>query len=110
MLFGWSNYFSWLANDTEGRLIGIGFLLAVVMLIEGFGVITPTAKKMLAIMQAQPAPAPGQPPSPPPKEVVDQLAALGKKMGIASMTTVLLGTLAVVVMTWAVNTHLCSGC
>jgi uncharacterized membrane protein len=102
-MFGWDAFASTLQSGGYGYALGAGIVLAILMLLEGVFVITPTAKKLLSLMQSLPAPAPGAPPSPPPPAVQAQLAALGKKMGIASMTNVLLGTLAVGAMTWAVN-------
>lgn len=84
-----------------GLALGIGAVAAIVMYVEGWFVIKPTGEKLLKLMQSMPAPTPGSPPPQPPAE----LAALGKKLGIASMTTLLLGTIALGAMAWAVNVY-----
>ena len=103
MLVGWSNLLATFQGTHGppgyGIALGIGFVAALIMVIEGVFIIKPTAFKLLAAMQAMPAPAPGAPPAPPPPEI----PALGKKLGIASMTTILLGTIALAAMAWAVN-------
>ena len=97
---GWDKFFTVLQSGSYGTALGLGLVLAILMLGVGLTVIIPTSKKFLAIMQAMP---PGQPPSP---ETQAKLAALGKKMGIASMSTILLGTIILGTMTWAVNSRL----
>lgn len=101
---GWANFFSTF-TDTGGYgdALGVGLVLALVALVVGFAVITPTAKRMLAVLQSLPAPAPGAPPAPPPASVQQELQALGRRLGIASMMTVVLGTIIVGAMAWAVN-------
>lgn len=80
-----------------GVALGVGAVMAILMYLEGLFVIMPTGKKLLATMQAVP---PGQPPS---EATQKELAALGKKIGIASMTSLLMGTIALGAMAWAVN-------
>lgn len=80
-----------------GIALGIGLVASVIMAIEGTAIIQPTGKKLLATMQSVP---PGALPSP---ETQAQLAALGKKVGIAGMTTMVLGFVALGAMVWAVN-------
>lgn len=99
LLVGFSNIGSVFSGGEYGIALGVGVVAALVMLIEGIFVIKPAGKKMLALLQAMPAPTPGAPPGPPPAELV----ATGKKLGIASMTTLLLGTIALGAMAWAVN-------
>jgi uncharacterized membrane protein len=105
--YGWANFGAVLqgtyAGKSYGYALGVGLVLAILMLLEGIFVITPTADKMLATMQSLPAPAPGGPPSPPPPAVQAQLAAFGKKLGISGVLNVAMGTLAIAAMTWAVN-------
>ena len=102
-LVGWGNVVGTFQGtygpNGYGIALGIGFVAALIMMIEGLFIIKPTAFKLLAAMQAMPAPAPGAPPAAPPPEI----PALGKKLGIASMTTILLGTIALGAMAWAVN-------
>lgn len=77
-----------------GSALGIGVVTAIALLTIGAGVIRPTAHKLLHIMQNM------QPNAPPPAE----LAALGKKMAMASMAGLIMGTIALGAMAWAVNT------
>jgi hypothetical protein len=103
-IYGFSNIGTAFQVKGYGIALSIGVAMAVLMILEGIFVITPTARKMLAKMQAMPAPAPGAPPAAPPPEVQAEMAALGKRMAIASMSTVLMGTIALGAMAWAVNT------
>lgn len=77
-----------------GTALGIGTFAALALLTIGLAVIRPTAHKMLDLLQTM------KPDAPPPAE----LPALGKRMAIASMTNILLGTIALGAMAWAVNT------
>lgn len=87
-----------------GVALGLGTVIAIAMYAEGWFVIKPTGEKLLATLQRIPAPAPGTPPGPPSAEIQAELEALGKKIGIASMISILLGTIAIGAMVWAVNT------
>ncbi|MFA5862993.1 MAG: hypothetical protein WDA16_14980 [Candidatus Thermoplasmatota archaeon] len=95
-LHGWGSFFATLQKGTYGAMLGIGFILALVMLALGAWVVTPTAKKLLGIMQSLP---PGEPTA----EAQARLGVLGKRMAMAGMTTALLGTIALAAMTWAVT-------
>lgn len=105
-MYGWSQFASTLQAGSYGAALGAGIVLAVIMVTTGFVVIEPTIKKLLATVQSIPAPSPGSPPSPPPVAVQAQLASLGKRMRMAGMAQVLMGTLALIAMTWAVSTHI----
>lgn len=101
-LKGWENFFAvfqgtagYPASSGAGAALGAGVVLALAMLAVGFGVIKPTSKQMLALMQSVQGP--------PTPEVQAKLGGLGKRMAIASISTVLMGVLALVSMTWAVN-------
>ncbi len=107
LLGGFSNIGSAFRIKGYGTALGLGVVMAVGMLIEGVWIITPTAKKLLAMMQALPTPEPGAPPTPPAPEVQAEMAKLGKELGMASMTSVLMGTIAIGAMTWAVNSIHC---
>lgn len=97
LLVGFSNISSTFQQAPYGVALGVGALMAILMYVEGWLVIMPTGKRILAAMQTVP---PGQPPS---EATQKELAALGKKMGIASMTSLLMGTVALGAMAWAVN-------
>lgn len=103
ILVGFTNLASTFQSAPYGVALGVGTVMALAMYAEGLFVIKPTGAKLLATMQRVPAPAPGAPPSPPPAEVQAELAALGKKMGIASMASMLMGVIALGAMAWAVN-------
>lgn len=109
LIVGFANISETFQTGEYGIALGIGTLAALVMAVEGFAIIAPTGKRMLQTMQTIPVPAPGAPPTPPSAEVQAQLAALGKKLGIASMTTLFLGTLALGAMAWAVNVQRLGG-
>jgi len=98
-IYGYSNIgdaFQVKANG-YGTALGIGVTSAILMAIVGFGIVGRTGAKMLATMQAMPAGAP------PPAEKQAELMAMGKRMGMFSMLTVLLGAIALGGMVWAVN-------
>lgn len=95
LLTGWAEIPEAFQTGSYGLAMGIGVVAAVVMAIEGFAVIAPTGDKLLKLMQSMNGP--------PTAEQQAQLGALGKKIGIASMTTLLLGTIALGAMAWAVN-------
>lgn len=99
LLNGWDRLSETFQEPSYGTALGIGVVAALVMMVVGLFVIAPTGKKLLATMQKMPAPTPGAPPAAPPAE----LAALGKKIGIASMVNMLLGFIALGAMAWAVN-------
>ena len=101
-MWGFSNIDAQFQRAGYGYALSVGVLAAVGMGVVGFGMIAPTGKKMLARMQAMPASAPGAPPAPPPPEVQAEMAAMGKRIGILSMLNVLLGTVALGAMAWAV--------
>lgn len=83
-------------GGSYGIALSIGLLASIVMLIEGLFVIKPTARSLLAEMQKLP---PGPPTGPPPEAI----PRLGKKLGIAGMASMLVGTIALGAMAWAVN-------
>lgn len=98
-LYGYANVgdaFQLKANG-YGTALGIGVTSAILMAIVGFGVVSRTGAKILATMQAMPA---GAPPSP---EKQAEMMAMGKRLGMFSMLTVLLGAIALGGMVWAVN-------
>ena len=97
ILVGFPNIADTFQTGPYGIALGVGALMAILMYVEGLLVIMPTGKKLLATMQTVP---PGQPPS---EATQKELAALGKKVGIASMTSLLMGTIALGAMAWAVN-------
>lgn len=82
-----------------GMALGIGTVAALIMFVVGMFVLKPSGEKLLKLMQSMPAPAPGAAPAAPPAEI----SALAKRLGIASMATLLLGTLALGAMAWAVQ-------
>lgn len=101
MIWGWSDYFAVFqpgsaAPATYGMWLGLGATSAIAMAIVGFGIVSPTAKKLLATMQSVNGP--------PTQAQQDQLAALGKKIGMMSGLVMLFGSLAIVGMAFAVNT------
>lgn len=98
-IFGYSHIGDAFQVKGYGTAMGIGVVAAILMAIIGFGIVGPTAKKLLAHMQAMPAPTPGAAPAAPPAEMV----AMGKRMGMMSMLTVLLGAIALAGMVIAVN-------
>lgn len=100
MIWGWSDYFAvFQPGGAEpsgyGAALGLGAAAAIGMAIVGFGIVAPTAKKMVATMQTINGP--------PTQAQQDQMAAIGKKMGMMSMLVMLLGSLAILGMAWAVN-------
>ena len=97
VLVGFSNISDVFQQAPYGVALGVGALLAILMYAEGLLVIKPTGEKLLATMQTVP---PGQPPS---EATQKELAALGKKIGTASMLNLLMGTIALGAMAWAVN-------
>lgn len=99
LLVGFSNISETFEGGAYGIALGVGVAAALAMMTIGLAVTQPTARKLLALMQSMPAPAPGAPPAAPPAE----LPALGKRLGIASMTTLLLGFVALGAMAWAVQ-------
>lgn len=99
LLNGWDRIIETFQTPHYGVALGIGVVAALVMMAEGLFIIAPTGKKMLALLQRMPAPTPGAAPAPPPPE----MAALGKKLGIASIFNLLLGTIALGAMAYAVN-------
>lgn len=99
LLNGWDRMGSVFHESSYGIALGVGVLAALIMMVLGLFVIAPAGKKLLALMQTMPAPTPGAPPAAPPPE----LPALGKKIGIASMASMLLGFIALGAMAWAVN-------
>jgi len=101
-IWGFDNISTQFQRSGYGTALGIGVIAALGMAAIGFGVIAPTGKKLLARMQAMPAPAPGTPAAPPPPEVQAEMAAMGKRIGMMSMLVVLLGTVALGAMAWAV--------
>jgi len=103
LIVGFPNIGSVFSTGTYGYALGVGVVCAVIMALEGFLVIKPAGAELLKTMQSVPAPAPGAPPAPPSPEVQAKLAGLGKKIGIASMTNLALGTIALGAMAAAVN-------
>lgn len=99
LITGWSDLAEGFQSGAWGISLGIGAVLGILMFLEGWFYIIPTGNKLLAAMQKMPAPAPGAPPAAPPPEI----PALGKKLGIAGMVSMLLGFLALGAMVYAVN-------
>lgn len=95
MVWGWADYFGAFQSGTYGAALGVGAVAAIAMAIVGFGVIAPTAKKLVAAMQTA-----STPPTP---EQAANLGAIGKKIGMMSGMVLLLGTITAVAMAWAVN-------
>lgn len=96
MIFGWGDYFdAFEGANGYGVALTLGALAGIAMAIVGFGMSAPTGAKMLRAMQGVQGP--------PTEAQQAQMAALGKKLGILGMTTILLGTIAVIGMAWAVN-------
>ena len=96
MVWGWGDYFGAFQAGTYGAALGIGAVAAIAMAIVGFGIIAPTAKKLVAAMQAASAP--------PTPEQAANLGAIGKKIGMMSGMVLLLGTITAIAMAVAVNT------
>lgn len=90
----WGDFRTGFETPTGGYGIAmtLGLLGAVVMMLVAIFYIMPSAKKMLAI----PPPAPGAAPSP-------EIPALQKRLVIGGSVNMLLGTLVLVTMVWAVN-------
>lgn len=99
LIVGWDGISEAFQIPGYGLALGIGAIAAIAMYVEGWLVIKPTGEKLLKIMQAMPAPAPGAPPAAPPAEIPQ----LGKKLGIAGLTSMILGAVALGAMVWAVN-------
>ena len=97
LIVGFSNISGTFQQAPYGVALGVGALLAILMYVEGWFVIKPTGEKLLATLQTVP------PGSPPPEATQKELAALGKRIGIASMANLLMGTIALGAMVWAVN-------
>lgn len=97
LIVGFPNMSTTFQQAPYGIALGVGAVVAIAMYVEGWFVIKPTGEKLLAAMQTVP---PGQPPS---DATQKELAALGKKIGIASMLNLVLGTVALGAMVWAVN-------
>ncbi|HVL49298.1 MAG TPA: hypothetical protein VM889_12125 [Candidatus Thermoplasmatota archaeon] len=103
VVFGVINQYMIAGNIAyEGSLwnisLGASLIIGVVMLILGFGVSRPSLMKLIALVEARPAPAPGTPPAPPTPEMV----AIQQRMMKAGMTVTALGVIAVVLMVVAV--------
>lgn len=102
MIWGWGDYFAVFQPDGPaaagyGASLGLGTVAAIGMAIVGFGIVWPTAKKMVTTMQSM-----NDPPTPAQQT---EMAAIGKKIGMMSMVTVVFGTIAIVAMAWAVNVY-----
>ncbi|HWH08086.1 MAG TPA: hypothetical protein VNX21_02735 [Candidatus Thermoplasmatota archaeon] len=97
LLVGFDGIAAAFQGSSYGIALGVGVVLAIAMYLEGWFIIKPTGERILATMQTVP---PGQPPS---EATQKELAALGKKVGIASLTNLVMGTLALGAMAWAVN-------
>lgn len=95
VIVGFPNISSVFSNGAYGYALGVGVVCAVIMTVEGFAIIKPSGEKLLATMQTI-----NGPPTP---EQQATLAGLGKKIGIASMTSLALGTIALGAMAAAVN-------
>lgn len=96
MIWGWGSYFSaFEASGGYGPALALGVLGATAMAIVGFGIVAPTAQKMLATMKTINGP--------PTDAQQAQMGAIGKKMGKMSMLVMLFGTIAIIGMAWAVN-------
>lgn len=95
-LFGWSNFAdAFQVPGGYGTSLGIGATAAIGMAIVGFGLAAPAGQKMLTLMESVKGP--------PSAQQQEALAAQGKKMGILGMAAMLLGTIALIAMVWAVN-------
>ena len=80
-----------------GIALGAALVITLVMLVIAFGIVIPAGKRMLQMM---PKPGAAPPPAgPPPPEMM----ALGKRLMMAAMANMLLGTLALLTMVWAVT-------
>lgn len=99
LIVGWDGISDAFQIPGYGIALGVGVVAAIAMFALGLFVTMPSGHRLLEVLRSMPAPAPGQPPSPPPAEV----AALGKKLGIASLVGMILGTVALAGMVWAVN-------
>lgn len=96
IIVGWDSIVDVFQNGgAYGIALGVGVVAAIVMTIEGFAVIAPTGKKLLAKMQSLDGP--------PTPEDQAELGAMGKKVGIAGLTSLVLGFVALGAMVWAVN-------
>lgn len=96
MLWGWSTYFrAFEVPGGYGISLTIGVLGAIAMAIVGFGIVSPTAHKMVATMKTINGP--------PTDAQQAQMAAIGKRMGVMSMLVMVFGTIAIIGMAWAVN-------
>lgn len=88
--FGWAAIAQVLKLGEYGRMFIYAGVCGLGMLTLGATLIQPSGKKILAEMRsASPRP--------------ERLAALGKRMGMASLGTAILGILAFAAMTYAVN-------
>lgn len=82
-----------------GSSLGAAFVLAIAMIVIAIAYIQPAATRLLDWMAKAPAPTPGTPPGPPPPEVL----AITRKLMIGGMVNLLLGTIVLGLMAWAVN-------
>lgn len=95
MIWGWPSYTDAFQVPTYGPSLAIGASAGIAMAIVGFGIVSPTGKKLVALMSSMKGP--------PTPEQQAQLEATGKKLGIMSMLVLLFGTIAMIGMAWAVN-------
>ncbi|MHB8603734.1 MAG: hypothetical protein ACYDCK_00655 [Thermoplasmatota archaeon] len=83
-------------------LIGIALVLAIINILDGAFVITPTVKKMQALAAKMPRPAPGAAPPPPNPE----MEALGKKVGMSAALGTALIFIVLILMVTATLTRI----
>lgn len=87
LIVGWSNYFAAFQGSTYGIALGVSLVLALAMLALGFGVLVPAVEKLRnAVGTTGP-----------------ETAELRRKVMMAGMTNMLLGTLALAAMAMAAN-------
>lgn len=98
LLVGFGDVAATFQGGAYGVALGVGVVAAVLAFAEGIFVIKPTGAKLLATMQTMAASAPPTP------ETQAQLEALGKKVGIAGLTSLMLVFVGLGAMVWAVNT------
>lgn len=99
LIVGWDGVSEAFQMPGYGIALGVGVVAALAMFALGLFVTMPAGHRLLEVLRSMPAPAPGAPPAAPPAEV----AQLGKKLGIVGLSSMLLGTVAIGAMVWAVN-------
>lgn len=92
LLVGFGNIGDGFQQGSWGIALGASFFTAIIMLVVAFGVLQPSVNKMLDLAKS----SAGAPPA-------DRMAPLKKKVKLAGMTNLLLGTLALALMAWATH-------